>query len=537
MSVDKNTVLIAEQVGVFLAPTLRAIVDTLLKEALGNLKAKLGTVEEALPKLRTEHSTELHDALRGIQVQLDEQGKTIDSFSSAMAANFAASNSTQTELRNSIDAVRESHVALRGTVDRHIGDSAAAALRAAEVCRELSTASVQQRSVLDSLTQDVMAVKELTLSGQETVHRDLGALREQADQTAATTAALSGVVKALENGAVTKVDIDTAISSIKAIEPPAPPAPDLDAVVSKCTSAVLEKVNAAIPEMESALRAHVAVHVASAVEQIELPAPKELDLPALYDTVQEVVTARVDNALPALRATLTVSMQDEIARTVAALPKAKDGEPGPTGPAGLMGTVEPYVEGCVYERSALVAHGGGTWQATRRTKTAPAANLGDWQAIAVGVAQVSAKASDDLRTVEVVASLTDGTEARHVVEVPAMVYRDVYSDTEQYGQADVVTHAGSMWFALRDTLGEPPSKSPEAWRLIVKQGQTGRPGRDGADGVQFQAGFEGEYEEGRVYPKNAITTYASSIWMSKRPTKERPPYLTNADSDHWLRLR
>jgi hypothetical protein len=78
------------------------------------------------------------------------------------------------------------------------------------------------------------------------------------------------------------------------------------------------------------------------------------------------------------------------------------------------------------------------------------------------------------------------------------------------------------------------------WKLAVKCGRPGAKGKDGVDGthgVQFKAGYAGEYEEDKVYPQNSIVTYASSIWLSKRPTKERPPYLTGADSEHWLRVR
>lgn len=44
------------------------------------------------------------------------------------------------------------------------------------------------------------------------------------------------------------------------------------------------------------------------------------------------------------------------------------------------------------------------------------------------------------------------------------------------GKADIVTHNGNAWIALRDTKGKPTVESKEDWRLFARKG------RDGMDG-------------------------------------------------------
>lgn len=473
MSVDKNTVLIAEQVGLFLIPMLRDISKAQFADSFV-------AVQDGLAELRTaaeQHRATLAGDIAALRAEFDGVLRNFEKTLEGLASEASVS-----ELRLDTSAVTTE---LRAAVDARLEKLEAGLL---------STAA---------------SLKALEAAEPKTV-----------------------TIKAEPDAAAITVEVTRAVATaVQAIKLPDPPAPDLAPLLDFCRGHIADEIEASAPALRDSLAANVRDEVARAVSGIKLP---ELDLPGIAQECRSAATAAVAAELPVVRDSLAANVRDEVSRTVAALPKPKDGDPGP---AGLMAAVEPYIEGCVYERLALVSHAGGAWQATRRTKAAPSANLGDWQAIAVGVARVSAQASDDLRTVEVVAALTDGTEAKHTIEVPAMVYRDVYDDAEEYSQMDVVTHAGSMWLALKSTAGENPSKSPEAWRLIVKRGQDGRAGKDGADGVQFQAGFAGEYEEQRAYPPNSIVTYDGSTWLSKRPTKERPPYLTNADSEHWLRLR
>lgn len=537
MSVDKNTVLIAEQVGLFLIPMLRDLAKAQSADAFA-------AVQAGLVELRTaaeQHRATLAGDIAALRAEFDGVLRNIEKTLEGLATEASVSelrldtSAVTTELRASTEARFEKlETGLLST------DAGLKAIKS--TCEALDNGNRNSLAAIIDLSNDLAGVRDLTLSNAEKAHSELeevaGHLRGMVSTLGKTVCTLEAAepktvtIKAEPDAEAITAEVGRAVAAaVQAIKLPESIVPDLAPLLEGCRTAVAHEIATVTPALRESLAANVREEVSSAVSRIKLP---ELDLREVASECQSAAAAAVAVALPQLRESLALNVRDEVSRTVAALPKPKDGEPGP---AGLMAAVEPYIEGCVYERLALVSHAGGAWQATRRTKTAPSANLGDWQAIAVGVARVSAQASDDLRTVEVVAALTDGTEAKHTVEVPAMVYRDVYDDAEEYGQMDVVTYAGSMWLALKGTKGEAPSKSPEAWRLIVKRGQDGRAGKDGEHGVQFQAGFAGEYEEQRAYPPNAIVTYNGSTWLSKRPTKERPPYLTNADNDHWLRLR
>lgn len=57
-------------------------------------------------------------------------------------------------------------------------------------------------------------------------------------------------------------------------------------------------------------------------------------------------------------------------------------------------------------------------------------------------------------------------------------YRGVW-DSEDYSKGDTVTHGGGVWLALRDTKQKPgnPDDVVKDWRLIVKSGTKGEPGK------------------------------------------------------------
>jgi hypothetical protein len=537
MSVDKNVVMMAEQVGLFLAPTLRSIVGSLFAEAVGGLLGKMAEAQSATEKLRAdlEIRSAAIDALTADLrqsrtdydaklLQLSELSGTLASKADLEGSAEAASRATA-ETERQIEAVA---TLLRET--RATGEQQVSAIK--DTVRDLTSTHATEMAALSKALEPVVAGVEVVRQTLDVVtakqNEDLGFLSGVTNTLREELVAVSARVKSVEfavddtrNALVTESNerstLKQGIAEVRAS------VVELQAAEPKLVTVKAEPDTALI---EAA--------VSRAVGAIQVPAP---DMDALAVEARTAAAEAAERLVPQVREALAANVRDEVSRAVAALPVPKDGKDGDPGPAGLMGAVEPFIEGCVYERLALVSHAGGTWQATRRTKTAPSANLPDWQGIAAGVSTVAVQATGNLRSVEVVAALTNGDTVRSTIEVPAMVYRDVYSGEAAYDPADVVTYAGSMWLALKKTTGEQPSKSPDAWRLVVKRGQEGKDGKDGKDGVQFQAGFDGEYEENKAYARNAIVTYASSIWMSKRPTKERPPYLSNQDNEHWLRLR
>jgi len=75
-----------------------------------------------------------------------------------------------------------------------------------------------------------------------------------------------------------------------------------------------------------------------------------------------------------------------------------------------------------------------------------------------------------------------------VICFPAMIYRGVYREENNYQQGDCVTAGGSVWIAKVDAPNGRPGLSDE-WQLCVKKG---RDGRDGEKGVQGERGEKGQ---------------------------------------------
>lgn len=64
--------------------------------------------------------------------------------------------------------------------------------------------------------------------------------------------------------------------------------------------------------------------------------------------------------------------------------------------------------------------------------------------------------------------------------VPVLIYRGVYLEGKTYEPGDTVTWAGSTWHCHKSTVTKPDEGSG-FWKLMVKRGQEGKPGRDGHD--------------------------------------------------------
>jgi len=64
--------------------------------------------------------------------------------------------------------------------------------------------------------------------------------------------------------------------------------------------------------------------------------------------------------------------------------------------------------------------------------------------------------------------------------VPYVLDRGVYQAGKAYVRGDAVTLGGSLFIAQQPTDARPESAG-SGWRLAVKRGNEGKPGRDGAD--------------------------------------------------------
>ena len=61
-------------------------------------------------------------------------------------------------------------------------------------------------------------------------------------------------------------------------------------------------------------------------------------------------------------------------------------------------------------------------------------------------------------------------------------YKGVWSAGKTYQKNWTVTHAGSLWVALKTTAAYPGGNAePGSWQLCTKKGRDGRDGKDGKD--------------------------------------------------------
>ena len=65
--------------------------------------------------------------------------------------------------------------------------------------------------------------------------------------------------------------------------------------------------------------------------------------------------------------------------------------------------------------------------------------------------------------------------------VPLPLDRGYWREGMACEKADILTHGGNAWIALRDTKAKPCLENKEDWRLFARKGRDGRDGRNGID--------------------------------------------------------
>lgn len=63
------------------------------------------------------------------------------------------------------------------------------------------------------------------------------------------------------------------------------------------------------------------------------------------------------------------------------------------------------------------------------------------------------------------------------IQIPALIYRGVFTDGKTYEVGDVSTWAGSTWHCQKATVSKPGEGSAD-WQLVTKRGRDGRDGLD-----------------------------------------------------------
>lgn len=64
-------------------------------------------------------------------------------------------------------------------------------------------------------------------------------------------------------------------------------------------------------------------------------------------------------------------------------------------------------------------------------------------------------------------------------EMPIVIDKGYWRDGLSAKNGDAYTHDGSLWIALRETSTKPSTGSNSDWRLAVRKGRDGKPGKDG----------------------------------------------------------
>lgn len=98
----------------------------------------------------------------------------------------------------------------------------------------------------------------------------------------------------------------------------------------------------------------------------------------------------------------------------------------------------------------------------------------------LGFDDMTEEIADDGRTIIRRYSRGDQVkEFRHTF--PVVLDRGLYKEGIDYKQGDGVTWGGHFWIAKQDTAEKPDVG--DTWRLAVKRGRDGKPGRDGERGL------------------------------------------------------
>jgi hypothetical protein len=75
----------------------------------------------------------------------------------------------------------------------------------------------------------------------------------------------------------------------------------------------------------------------------------------------------------------------------------------------------------------------------------------------------------------------EGQVKEFPLSIPCAIYRGVFTEGKSYVVGDIVTWAGAAWHCQKVTASKPDDQNGGAWRLMVKRGAEGKPGRDGRD--------------------------------------------------------
>lgn len=249
-------------------------------------------------------------------------------------------------------------------------------------------------------------------------------------------------------------------------------APVLKGLIDKAVSALSDRIDSVQRSVEQLPDVNEAV--AKAVAQ--LPPARDgkdaepVDVDAIVREVSAQIPAPKDGADGQPGASVTIEdlrplVEAEVAKAVAAIPKAADGEPGRDGRDG-----QPGLPG----RDGQDGKDGADGLA------------GKDGADGLGFDDLSVD-FDGERTVSLLFTRGDVVK-RFDLSLPVVIDRGIYRHDEKHVRGDAVSYGGSLWIAQKDAPDGKPGESSD-WRLAVKKG---RDGKDGKAGERGERGIEGK---------------------------------------------
>lgn len=169
---------------------------------------------------------------------------------------------------------------------------------------------------------------------------------------------------------------------------------------------------------------------------------------------QDGASVSVEDVLPQINA--------EIARKFAELPPPKNGK---NGLDALDIMILPAIDFAKsYPRGAFATHNGGLWKSHSQTE-----GERGWDCIVRGVGDVALEQRNE-RNFVLVYTDTVGNKKEFHLQVPTMVYRNIWREGTTYERGDTVTWGGSMWHCNKET-DVKPGEGQDAWTLATKKGR------------------------------------------------------------------
>lgn len=217
---------------------------------------------------------------------------------------------------------------------------------------------------------------------------------------------------------------------------------------------------------------------------------KQSDIALLMKGMAPVIGELISKSVQPL-----VERVAELEQTIADIPVPKDGRDGVDGADGKNG-----VDGAAGRDGINGKDGVGLADALIDQKGALVLTMTDGRTKELGVVvgrdgadgaagkdgrdgfsldEFDATLMDDGRTV--LLSFAQGdTIFKAEMGIPAMIYRGVFKEGQEYERGDTVTWGGSLWHCDADTTLEKPDSPAKHWTLAAKKGRDARPAKEGS---------------------------------------------------------